>query len=354
MEKITVNASESYDIIIEDGILGKTGDYVAPLIKGRHAVVVTDDIVDGLYSERVTISLKNAGFEVDKFVIANGEASKNTNNYVELLEFCAVKRLSRKDVLIALGGGVAGDLTGFAAATFLRGIAFVQLPTTLLAAVDSSVGGKTAIDLKAGKNLAGAFYQPKIVLCDCTSFKTLSKETFSDGMAEVIKYGAIADKELWNWLEGDVAETDVEKIVARCVSIKKAVVEEDEFDTGLRQILNFGHTAGHSVETLSNFSVTHGKAVAIGMALMTKLSVNTGCVAADEDIYEKMINMLKKYGLPYTTEYSAAQLTKPMRSDKKGDGDSVNLILLKDIGECFIKKTAYSDVENMLRTIIGG
>lgn len=355
MEKISVKASGSYDIIIEDGILVKTGELVAPLVKGRHAVIVTDDIVDALYSERVTTSLKEAGFEVDKFVIANGEASKNAENYVKLLEFCAEKRVSRKDVLVALGGGVVGDLTGFAAATFLRGIAFVQLPTTLLAAVDSSVGGKTAIDLKAGKNLAGAFYQPKIVLCDCTTFKTLPSETFADGMAEVIKYGAIADKELWSWLEGDMVETNIEKIVARCVSIKRDVVEEDEFDTGLRQILNFGHTAGHSVEALSNFAVTHGSAVAIGMALMTQISVNEGHVSAGEgNIYASMVKMLKKYNLPFTTEYSAAELVGPMRSDKKGDGGSVNLILLKSIGECFIQKTAYSDVENMLNTVIGG
>ena len=354
MEKISVKASGSYDIIIEDGILNKTGKLVAPLVKGRHAVIVTDDIVDALYSERVAASLKTAGFEVNKFVIANGEASKNAENYVNLLEFCAEKRVSRKDVLVALGGGVVGDLTGFAAATFLRGIAFVQLPTTLLAAVDSSVGGKTAIDLKAGKNLAGAFYQPKIVLCDCTTFKTLPEETFADGMAEVIKYGAIADKELWGWLEGDMAETNIEKIVARCVSIKRDVVEEDEFDTGLRQILNFGHTAGHSVEALSNFAVTHGSAVAIGMALMTKISVNEGYVNTNEDIYKSMVNMLKKYKLPFTTEYSAEQLVGPMRSDKKGDGGSVNLILLKNIGECFIQKTAYTDVENMLKKVVIG
>lgn len=348
MEKISVKASGNYDIIIQRGILAKTGGFVRELLKkSRRAVIVTDDIVDKLYSKYVEDSLKAADFEVFKFVIRNGEASKNAENYIKLLEFCAENTLSRHDVMVALGGGVVGDLTGFAAATFLRGVAFIQIPTTLLAAVDSSVGGKTAIDLAAGKNLAGAFYQPKLVLCDTDTFETLSEEIFSDGMAEVIKYGAIKDADLWELLEnGDVAQ-NIEKIISICVSIKRDVVEEDEFDTGLRQILNFGHTAGHAVEALSGYTVSHGKAVAIGMALMTKVSVNEGYTGGT-DIYGRMENMLKKYKLPYTTDYTAEELTGPMHSDKKGDGGSVNLVLLKAIGECFIQKTDIADVCKMI------
>lgn len=351
MEKIHVSASGSYDIIIEDGIIDKTGEYVEKLVKGRKAVLVTDDIVDGLYSERVVSSLEGVGFVVYKFVILHGESSKNAESFIKLLEFAAENRVSRADVFVALGGGVVGDLTGFAASAFLRGIAFVQLPTTLLAAVDSSVGGKTAIDLAAGKNLVGAFYQPKIVLCDTATFKTLSEEIFADGMAEVIKYGAIIDKELWGWLKEPLGHEEIEKIVARCVSIKRDVVEKDEFDVGLRQILNFGHTIGHSVEALSNYTVSHGKAVAIGMSLISQLAVQNG-YCKDTGLADEMEEMLNQHKLPSDIALSADALIGPIRSDKKGDGDGVNLILLEEIGQYLIKKVTFDDLYNMLSKVI--
>ncbi len=353
MEKIHVSASGSYDIIIEDGIIDKTGEYVEKLVKGRKAVLVTDDIVDALYSERVVNSLEAAGFTVYKFVMPHGETSKNAENFIKLLEFAAENRISRADVMVALGGGVVGDLTGFAASAFLRGIAFVQIPTTLLAAVDSSVGGKTAIDLAAGKNLVGAFYQPKVVLCDTTTFNTLSEEIFADGMAEVIKYGAIIDKELWGWLKEPMGHDEIERIVARCVSIKRDVVEKDEFDVGLRQILNFGHTIGHSIEALSNYEISHGKAVAIGMSLVSEMSVKNG-YCKDDTLIAEMNEMLKRHNLPTDTEFEAKALVEPIRSDKKGDNAGVNMILLEEIGQYLIKKTSFNDIYSMLEDVIGG
>ncbi len=353
MEKIHVSASGSYDIIIEDGIIDKTGAYVEKLVKGRKAVLVTDDIVDGLYSAKVIKSLEQSGFLVYRFVIPHGETSKSAGNFIKLLEFAAENRVSRADVFVALGGGVVGDLTGFAASAFLRGVAFVQLPTTLLAAVDSSVGGKTAIDLVAGKNLAGAFYQPKLVLCDTTTFNTLSEEIFSDGMAEVIKYGAIIDAQLWEWLKKPLDHDRIEKIVARCVSIKRDVVEKDEFDSGLRQILNFGHTLGHSIEALSNYEISHGKAVAIGMSLASEMSVRKG-YCKDAGITEEMNEMLKLHKLPVFTKFSADELIVPVRSDKKGDNAGVNMIFLERIGQYLIKKTTFDDIHAILTDVIGG
>ncbi len=353
MEKIHVSATGSYDIIIEDGIIDKTGEYVEKLVKGRKAVLVTDDIVDGLYSERVEASLTKAGFVVYKFVMPHGETSKNAENFIKLLEFAAERRVSRSDVFVALGGGVVGDLTGFAASAFLRGISFVQLPTTLLAAVDSSVGGKTAIDLAAGKNLVGAFYQPKVVLCDTTTFNTLSEEIFADGMAEVIKYGAIIDRELWGWLKEPMGHDEIEKIVARCVSIKRDVVEKDEFDVGLRQILNFGHTIGHSIEVLSNYEISHGKAVAIGMSLVSEMSVENG-YCKDDTLAAEMNEMLVRHNLPIDTEFETKALVEPIRSDKKGDSAGVNMILLEKIGQYIIKKTSFDDIYSMLELVIGG
>jgi len=351
MEKIHVSATGSYDIIIEDGIIDKTGEYVATLVKGRKVVLVTDDIVDSLYSKRVVTSLEASGFAIYKFVMPHGETSKNAENFIKLLEFAAENRVSRSDVFVALGGGVVGDLTGFAASAFLRGTAFVQLPTTLLAAVDSSVGGKTAIDLTAGKNLVGAFYQPKIVLCDTTTFNTLSEEIFADGMAEVIKYGAIIDRELWGWLKEPLDHDKIEKIVARCVSIKRDVVEKDEFDVGLRQILNFGHTIGHSIEALSNYEISHGKAVAIGMSLVSEMSVKNG-YCKDTNLVKEMNEMLCLHKLPTDTKFTAEALIEPIRSDKKGNGTSVNMILLKKIGQYIIESISFDNIQAMLKEVL--
>ena len=241
-------------------------------------------------------------------------------------------QLTRTDLIVALGGGVVGDLAGFAAACYLRGIRFIQVPTTLLAAVDSSVGGKTAIDLDAGKNLAGAFWQPSLVLCDTDTLSTLPEEIFRDGCAEVIKYAVLYDPELIQQLLESGLDFDRESVITRCVQWKRDVVMEDEFDTGARMKLNLGHTFGHGVEAKSHFSVSHGKAVAIGMAMVGRASAKSGICS--EETSHRIQKILQLFGLPVSTEYTAEELYTYTLSDKKRSGGSLTLIVPKEIGHC--------------------
>ena len=325
MTTVTVRASRPYEVTIGRGLLDTVGRQAAGPWKGRSAAVVSDSTVAPLYLNRVKDSLERAGFRVHSFVFPAGEDQKNGGTYLKLLEFFAARRLTRADGLIALGGGVVGDLAGFAAATFLRGIGFLQLPTTLLAAVDSSVGGKTAIDLTNGKNLAGAFYQPQAVLCDLDTLDTLPAEVFADGCAEVIKYGMIGDPALLARLETVDFRADPEELVARCVAQKRDLVEQDEFDTGARQLLNLGHTLGHGVEACSGYTVSHGRAVAIGMTLVTRAAVAFGRCPAE--VLPRLRRLLERYGLPDATAYSAQALYEKTLSDKKRSGDTISLVV---------------------------
>lgn len=325
MTTVTVRASRPYEVTIGRGLLDTVGRQAAGQWKGRSAAVVSDSTVAPLYLNRVKDSLERAGFRVHSFVFPAGEDQKNGGTYLKLLEFLAARRLTRADGLIALGGGVVGDLAGFAAATFLRGIGFLQLPTTLLAAVDSSVGGKTAIDLTNGKNLAGAFYQPQAVLCDLDTLDTLPAEVFVDGCAEVIKYGMIGDPALLARLETVDFRADPEELVARCVAQKRDLVEQDEFDTGARQLLNLGHTLGHGVEACSGYTVSHGRAVAIGMTLVTRAAVAFGRCPAE--VLPRLRRLLERYGLPDATAYSAQVLYEKTLSDKKRSGDTISLVV---------------------------
>ena len=325
MTTVTVRASRPYEVTIGRGLLDTVGRQAAGQWKGRSAAVVSDSTVAPLYLNRVKDSLERAGFRVHSFVFPAGEDQKNGGTYLKLLEFLAARRLTRADGLIALGGGVVGDLAGVAAATFLRGIGFLQLPTTLLAAVDSSVGGKTAIDLTNGKNLAGAFYQPQAVLCDLDTLDTLPAEVFADGCAEVIKYGMIGDPALLARLETVDFRADPEELVARCVAQKRDLVEQDEFDTGARQLLNLGHTLGHGVEACSGYTVSHGRAVAIGMTLVTRAAVAFGRCPAE--VLPRLRRLLERYGLPDATAYSAQALYEKTLSDKKRSGDTISLVV---------------------------
>ena len=325
MTTVTVRASRPYEVTIGRGLLDTVGRQAAGQWKGRSAAVVSDSTVAPLYLNRVKDSLERAGFRVHSFVFPAGEDQKNGGTYLKLLEFLAARRLTRADGLIALWGGVVGDLAGFAAATFLRGIGFLQLPTTLLAAVDSSVGGKTAIDLTNGKNLAGAFYQPQAVLCDLDTLDTLPAEVFADGCAEVIKYGMIGDPALLARLETVDFRADPEELVARCVAQKRDLVEQDEFDTGARQLLNLGHTLGHGVEACSGYTVSHGRAVAIGMTLVTRAAVAFGRCPAE--VLPRLRRLLERYGLPDATAYSAQALYEKTLSDKKRSGDTISLVV---------------------------
>lgn len=328
MKKITVNASRKYDVLIENGIIDKIGDELLRIHKPCPVMIVSDKTVASLYAERVCTSLAASGFELHSFIIEAGEASKNTENLVRLWESLAEAKLSRSDVIIALGGGVCGDLAGFAASTYMRGIEYVQIPTTLLAMVDSSVGGKTAVDLEHGKNLAGTFWQPSLVLCDPTVLSTLPEDIYSDGMAEVIKYGFINRPDLLSLLEG---KHDISDIIAICVDDKRDIVEADEHDIGCRQLLNLGHTLAHGIEHCSDFEISHGKAVAIGTALITKAAINAGL--CENDVLPKLISLLEKYNLPSDTQFSPEELCAAALEDKKRKGGSITLVIPKAIGK---------------------
>lgn len=318
-------------VLIERGLLSRTGEKLAEIISPCRTVVVSDENVAPLYADRVLDSLRRAGFTPTLTVLPAGEATKCGARYLELLETFAGAGLTRTDLVVALGGGVIGDLAGFAAATYLRGIAVAQLPTTLLAAVDSSVGGKTAIDLAAGKNLAGAFHLPVRVLCDPDCFSTLPADQLAAGMAESIKYGVLFDESLFEHLSAG-APADLTETVSRCVAHKQAVVARDFHDRGERQLLNLGHTFGHAVEACSAYTILHGEAVAIGMRMAARAAVLLG--AAEEDCTARLTAALAAAGLPIRTDYSPADLTATALHDKKRAGGTIRLVLPQRIGQC--------------------
>ena len=336
MRTVPVKASRNYEVRIGSGLIATLGENIPA--KAKKVCIVSETNVWPLHGDAAVKSIEAAGFEVTAFVFPAGEESKCGATYLELVNFLAESRLTRTDCLVALGGGVVGDLTGFAAATFLRGIPFIQVPTTLLAAVDSSVGGKTAIDLPAGKNLCGAFYQPSLVLCDIDTLKTLPEDIFRDGCAEVIKYGVLYDPALFATLQEQGMDFDREAVITRCVELKRDVVAEDEFDTGARMKLNLGHTIGHGVEALSHFQLSHGKSVAIGMAIVAR----SACDPATRDA---ILNILNRFGLPADTTSTAEELYTCALSDKKRAGGTVSLIIPKTIGDCAIVPTPVGDVK---------
>lgn len=332
MITIPVLLSQNYDVQIGNGLIPRIGEELKALFARAGTVaVVTDSNVEALYLSTITKSLASAGFLVKSFAFPAGEQSKNGETYLRLLEFLAQNQLTRSDVLLALGGGVVGDLTGFAAATYLRGIPYIQVPTTLLAAVDSSVGGKTAIDLVAGKNLAGAFYQPRLVLCDVDTLETLPESVLLDGCAEVIKYGMLDSASLLSELLEQPIGHRMEAVIAQCVTMKRDIVGRDEFDNGDRQLLNFGHTIGHAVERCSEYTVSHGRAVAIGMAMMTRAAVNQKLCTSD--CLTILEALLKKFGLPNRTEFSAQQLYEAALGDKKRSGGEITIIIPTTLGK---------------------
>ncbi len=342
MNCITVSASKEYQVKIGNGLLSQIGDFANEISCGEKVAIISDSNVWPHYGASVSDNLKSAGFSVCNYTFPAGEESKNGNTYLEILNFLAENTLTRSDILIALGGGVVGDLTGFVAATYLRGIAYIQIPTTLLAMVDSSVGGKTAIDLPAGKNLAGAFYQPSLVLCDLDTLSTLPESVFRDGCAEVIKYAILYDADLAEHLKKQGLSFDREYVITRCIALKRDVVAADEFDRGGRQKLNLGHTLGHGIEKESSFSISHGQAVAIGMALIAKAAFAKDYCSGDT--LNEILSILEKFSLPTTTAFSAKALYESALSDKKRSGGTVNLIIPKAIGCCEICPTPVSEM----------
>lgn len=336
MNTVQITASGNYQVLVGSGLLSQLHAEITAVTKAKTALIVSDSNVYPLFGNTVLQQLQLAGIQCAKcFVFPAGEESKNGATYLRLLNHLAENRITRSDCILALGGGVTGDLTGFAAATYLRGIDYIQIPTTLLAAVDSSVGGKTAIDLDIGKNLAGAFYQPKLVLCDTDTLDTLPQQIFIDGCAEVIKYGVLYDPELFELLAEYGPDFPRENVITRCVELKRDVVAADEFDRGDRQRLNLGHTLGHGIEAKSDFSISHGQAVAIGMAMVSKAGMAFGIT--ENGVYARIRDILTSFGLPTQCPYDAESIFTCALSDKKRSGGTVNLIIPERIGFCRIQ-----------------
>lgn len=338
MTTVHVEASKSYDVLISRGCLSHTGEAAAKLISPCKAVIVTGEKVFPLYGKALRRSLEDAGFEVLTFIHESGEGAKSLSSFGELQGFLCRNHISRTDALFALGGGVTGDLTGFAAATYQRGIAYFQIPTTLLAAVDSSVGGKTAINLPEGKNQVGAFYQPNAVFCDTETLKTLPPEQYRCGVAEIIKYAVLGDAEFFDFLEQNDIRENEEKVIAHCVKMKRDIVNADEFDRGARKLLNLGHTIGHAVEKCSSFTVSHGDAVAIGLAAVMR---------GNED-EKRVISLLRKYDLPTECPFSAEEISAAVKADKKIEHGALMLIVPERIGSCRIVPTEPEDIIKLI------
>ena len=341
MNQITIKTSHPYDIFIGRGLLGQAGEYIRKISRCKKAAIITDDIVASHYLKEVEGSLKQAGMETCAHIFPNGEASKCHATLLEVYEFLTQNELTRSDLMVALGGGVVGDLAGFAAATYLRGIDFVQIPTTFLAQIDSSVGGKTAVDTPHGKNLVGAFHQPVLVLCDLDTLSTLPDENFKDGVGEAIKYGMIKDAHLFEILRKGECREHLLEVVTTCIDIKRAVVENDELDKGERMLLNFGHTVGHAVENHMNYQLTHGKCVGVGMAVITKAAAEAGI--GSMEIYHAVKEALKAYNMPYKLDIDYDTALNACLSDKKRDRDEIRCILIRKIGEGYVSTMKASD-----------
>ena len=334
MRTIHITASREYDVLIGEGLIDRSGELTAKVVKPCKCMIVADDTVDELYGDRVQISFSYAGFDVCRFAFPAGEASKNLDTLAELLNAMGRAKLSRSDLVVALGGGVTGDMAGFAAAIYARGIRFVQLPTTLLAAVDSSVGGKTAVDMPFGKNMVGAFHQPSLVITDTDVLRDLPALQLSNGCAEALKCGVLNDPGLFALLEtGDWLDR-VDEVVARCVTYKRDVVAGDEFDTGARAFLNLGH----AIEACSGLTVLHGQAVGIGLWMA---AVVANC---PEALILRLAEALRANGLPTRCDYAAARLAEAALSDKKRSGGALTLVLPEAIGQCKLEKIDVSEL----------
>ena len=346
MKTICVDASTKYDVYVGTDLLKDAARYISQTVTTEKIAIISDDNVFPIYGNELCQNLSDAGYQVVSHIFPAGEESKNGGTYLEILNFLAENALTRSDLIVALGGGVVGDMTGFAAATYLRGIAYIQIPTSLLAMVDSSVGGKTAIDLPAGKNLAGCFYQPRLVLCDLNVLNTLDERVFRDGCAEVIKYAVLYDPHLFDHLLENGINFDRTYVISRCIELKRNVVKADEFDRGARQMLNLGHTIGHGIEAQSHYTICHGSAVAAGMAVVAKASAEYGF--CDIRVYRRICQILDQFRLPKDTVYTAEELYISALSDKKRSGSSVNMIIPLEIGRCTIKKLPTNSVKSFI------
>lgn len=343
MKKLTVKVNDQYDILIEKGLLSKAGKLISDVLKCKKIALISDTNVFPIYGGLIKASLIKQGYEVFEFIFKAGEASKKVSTVAQMVEFMAEHQLTREDGVVALGGGVCGDMAGFAAAIYLRGIKFVQIPTSLLSQVDSSVGGKTAVDLPQGKNLCGAFHQPSLVIIDPDVLDTLSDQFFADGMGEVIKAGCIKSESLFERLENENPKDFIEEMIYECLDIKRQVVENDEKEHGERALLNFGHTCGHAIEKLWNFeTVTHGEAVGIGMVMISRVGERLGLT--QQGTANRIINVLEKNNMKISDIHSVSEIVDAMSADKKRTGSVMKLVMLSKIGSSFIYPVNNDDI----------
>lgn len=345
MRKITVSGNNSYEILIDADILKESGKHIRKVTAAKKALIISDSNVFPLYAEAVKSSLEAEGFEVGSFVFAAGEANKKLDTVSQMIKAMCEAELGRNDIAVALGGGVTGDMVGFASAIYLRGIDFVQIPTTLLSQVDSSVGGKTGCDLSFGKNLIGAFHNPLLVLIDPDTIKTLPARFKNDGIGEVIKYAFIKSEELYNTLVSCENFDDIlTDVIYTCVDIKRQVVENDFTEKGERMLLNFGHTLGHAIEKYENFEgLAHGEAVGVGMLYITAAAEKSG--DSEVGTAEKIKKLLKKFSLPTEFSGNTDELVDIMLYDKKRRGDRLNLVLVNSVGNSFVKAVPIAELK---------
>ena len=343
MLSVHVKVEPEYEVLIGRGLLENAGGLIRNVRPKGICAVITDTNVQKLYLDIVLLSLENAGFTPYPYAFPAGEEHKNMDSLTDILEFMSMIPLTRSDFVVALGGGVVGDMAGFAAGVYMRGIPFIQIPTTFLAAVDSSVGGKTAVDLKNGKNLAGLFHQPELVITDIDTFQTLSDENYACGSAESIKMGVISDPELFAIFENGDPRACEDEIVRRAVQAKADIVGKDERETGDRKKLNLGHTYGHAIEKLSRFSLSHGHAVAVGLSMAARAAVKTGDM--DQCAADRIIKTLEKNRLPVSCAFSAKDIYLSSLNDKKMAGKNLSIIVPKEIGSCEIRKIPACEFE---------
>lgn len=344
MKRIRVKTSREYEVLVGAGAVSAIGDEIRRLTSAARILTVTDDNVLPLHADAFSALLPEDA-EKHLFVIPHGEENKTLDTVVSILTYLKEHDFDRSDLIIALGGGVTGDMAAFAASVYMRGIDFINVPTTLLSQVDSSVGGKTGVDFLGSKNIIGTFYQPRLVICDTDYLKTLPSDVFSDGCAEVIKYAFINDAELLSVIE-DGIKKNIDEVVYRCVSDKNDIVSRDEFDRGERALLNFGHTVGHAVESLSGYTVSHGKAVAIGMAVVTKACELAGICR--DGVFVRLTSLLNANGLPVSTDKNAPELTLAIQNDKKKSGNGITVVVPTAVSETKTQKMSFEELRLLL------
>jgi len=350
MKRITVNLNKTYDILLGENLFSKIPKLIEPFCNNKKILVVTDSNVERLYGEKLVEELNKNGYKTFLFSFLAGEESKNNNTLFEILDFAFDSGLTRNDVFLSFGGGVVGDITGLSASLYMRGVTLIQVPTTLLSAVDSSIGGKTAVNMKSGKNIIGTFSQPSLVICDTNIIKNLPEDIFAEGLGEVVKYGVIKDKSILDVVKNGETKKNIDEIIEKCLNIKKGIVELDEFDNlGIRNMLNAGHTIGHAIEVESNFKIAHGEAVALGLVVESKIANKLGiCGNTTMSEIEKAANTVidvNKY------EVKPEIIATLCLNDKKNKDSRIVFLLPKKIGELEEVSLSREDLTSLLKSL---